>query len=113
MLFADITHDGNLGIDLIIQNKYDLIISKSCLKVKGQEILCYMSNGKQPTCCRVALIGHLNVPPESEIIVAGKHIDNLDRIKPGLVEPSMQFVENTGLLVAKVLNDLKSGKKSL
>ena len=110
VLFADITHDGILGIDFMIQNKCDLIISKSCLKVKGQEIPCYMSNGIQPTCCRVALIDHINVPPESEIIVAGKPIDNLDRSKPGLVEPSMQFVENTGLLVAKVLVDPKSGK---
>ena len=70
-----------------------------------------MSNGIQPACCRVDLIDHINVPPESEIIMAGKPIDNLDLIKTGLVEPSMQFVENTGLLVAKVLIDPKSGKK--
>ena len=79
VLFADITHDVILGIDFMIQNKCDLIISKSCLKVKVQETLCYMSNGIQPACCRVALNDHLNAPPESKIIVAGKPIDNIDR----------------------------------
>ena len=32
VLFSDITHDGILGIDFMIQNKCDLIISKSCFK---------------------------------------------------------------------------------
>ena len=58
VLFADITQDGILGIDLMMRNKCDVIISKICLNVKGQEIPCYMSNGSQPVFCRVS------VPPE-------------------------------------------------
>ena len=91
------------------KNKCDLIISRSCLKVKGQEIPCYMSNGSQPVCCRVALVETVKIPPESEVIVSGKPLDNLDRGRIGLVEPSRKFVENTGLLVAKVLVDPKKG----
>ena len=51
----------------------------------------------------------MSVPPESEIIVSGKPLDNRDRSRIGLVEPSMKFVENTGLMVAKVLLDPKNG----
>ena len=97
----------------MMRNKCDLIISKSCLKVKGQEIPCYMSNGSQPVCCRVALVENVSVPPESETIVSGKPLDNLDRSRIGLVEPSMRFVENTGLIVAKVLVDPKNGNVPL
>ena len=34
VLFADIIQDGILGIDFLIKNKCDLMISRSCLKVK-------------------------------------------------------------------------------
>lgn len=86
-----------------------LIISKSCLKVKGEEIPCYMSSSSHPLCCRVALVENVSVPPESEIIVSGKPLDSFDRSNPGVVEPAMKFVQNTGLLVAKVLVDTKNG----
>ena len=109
VLFADITQDGILGIDFMMRNKCDLIISKSCLKVNGQDIPCCMSDGSQPVCCRVALVENVSVPPESEIIISGKPLDNLDRSRIDLVEPSMRFVENTGLMVAKVLVDPKNG----
>ena len=61
-----------------MRNKCDLIIIKSCIKVKGQEIPCYISNGSQPVCCRVAFVENVNVPPESETIVSGKPLDNRD-----------------------------------
>ena len=56
ILFADITQDGNLGIDFMLKNKCDLMISRSCLEIKGEEIPCHISIGIQPTCCRVALV---------------------------------------------------------
>ena len=56
LLFADITQDGILGIDFMIKNKCDLMISRSCLKMKGEEIPSHTSIGIQPTCCRVALV---------------------------------------------------------
>ena len=77
--------------------------------MKGQEIPCYISNGSQPVCCRVALVENVSVPPESEIIVLGKPLDNVDRSRAGLVEPHRKFVENTGLMVARVLVDPKNG----
>ena len=109
VLFADITQDGIIGIDFMIKNKCDLMISRSCLKVKGEEIPCYMSNGIQPVCCRVALAENLSIPADSEIIVSGKPLDSLDRKRLGIVEPSMKFVQNTGVMVAKALVDPKTG----
>ena len=52
-------------------------------------------------------------PPESEIIVLGKPLDKLDRSRVGLIEHSLNFVENTGLMVAKVLVDPKNGNLPL
>ena len=92
-----------------MKNKCDLIISKNYLKVKGEEIPCYMTSSSHPLCCRVALVENVSVPPESEIIVSGKPLDSFDRSTPGVVEPAMKFVQNTGLLVAKVLVDTKNG----
>ena len=80
VLFADITQDGILGIDFMMKNKCDLIINKSCLKVKREEIPCYMSSSSHPPCCRVVLVENVSVPPESEIIVSGKPLDSFDRI---------------------------------
>ena len=51
----------------------------------------------------------MSLPAESEIIVAGKPLDSLDRGRLGVVEPSMKFVQNTGVLTAKALVDPKSG----
>ena len=48
-LFADITQKGILGFNFMIKNKCDLMISRSCLKVKGEEIPCHMSNNIQST----------------------------------------------------------------
>ena len=87
----------------MITNKCDIMISRSCLKVKGVEIPCYISNGTQPICCRVVLVKSVSVAPESEVIVSGKPLENLDRSRLGLVEPSTNFVQKTGVLVAKVL----------
>ena len=109
VLFADITQDGILGIDFMIKNKCDVMRSRSCHKVKGEEISCYVSNGIQLVCCRVALVENVSIPAKSEIIVAGKPLDQLDRGRLGVVEPSMNFVQTTDVLVAKVLIDPKSG----
>ena len=74
---------------------------------------CYMSNGLQPKCCRVALVENVSVPPESEIIVLGKPLDKLDRSRVRLIEPTLKFVKKTGLMVAKVLVDPKNGNRPL
>ena len=42
VLFADVTQDGIIGIDFMTKNKCDFMISRSCLKVKGEEIPCYI-----------------------------------------------------------------------
>ena len=43
--FADITLDGIIGIDLMTKNGCDLMLSRTCLKVKGEEIPCNTSHG--------------------------------------------------------------------
>ena len=66
-----------------------------------------MSSSSHPLCCRTALVENVSVPPESEIIVSGKPLDSFDRSTAGVVEPAMKFVQNTKVLVAKVLVDTK------
>ena len=43
--FADITLDGIIGIDFMTKNGCDLMLSRTCLKVKGEEIPCNTSHG--------------------------------------------------------------------
>ena len=41
--------------------------------------------------------------------MSGKPLDSLDRKRLGIVEPSMRFLQNTGVMVAKALVDPKTG----
>ena len=79
ILFADITQKGILGFNFMMKNKCNVMISRSWLKVKGEEIPCHMSNNIQSTFYRVALVENVSIPARSEIIVAGKPLDKLDR----------------------------------
>jgi hypothetical protein len=41
ILIADIQNDGILGVDFLSCHKCDVLLSKSCLLIKGNKIPCY------------------------------------------------------------------------
>ena len=75
-----------------------------------KRLACYRStNEAQPSCCRIALMENIQVPPGSEMIVKGRPLDNFDKDSVGILEASKTFASRYGLLVAKALVSPKMG----
>lgn len=75
ILFADIQNDGILGIDFLNANRIDVLLSKNYLMLNGEKIACFTnSQDAQPSCCRIAIVENVEIPPESEMIVKGQLI---------------------------------------
>ncbi|MEW8547073.1 MAG: retropepsin-like aspartic protease, partial [Candidatus Thiodiazotropha sp.] len=103
-LIADIENDGILGMDFLMIHQCDLIISEKYLKINGEKIRCFAnSRNAQPRCCRVAVLDHVEIPPETEMVVEGFTKDTIDRRSTGLLEVDTKFLHSKGLLVAKAL----------
>ena len=99
---ADIDNDGILGVDFLKANDCDLMLSESYLSIWGKQIPCYGTESLvPPTCCKITVPEYLEVPPRTEVIIPGKPLSYMCGDKEGIIEPTEQFVQNTGLLVAK------------
>ncbi|MES9904881.1 MAG: pol polyprotein, partial [Sedimenticola sp.] len=110
VLVADIEMDGILGLDFLLTNQCDIMLSKGYITLKGERIPCFVnSEADHDICCRIAVGETVEIPPETEIIVSGKPIDPINRHKVGILEPKNGFMEKTGLMVARVLVDPKFG----
>ena len=72
VLVADISNEAILGMDFLVSNNCDVLLSQNKLSVKGETIQCfhYASNAK--SCYRVAIQETTEVPPNSEIFISGK-----------------------------------------
>ena len=107
ILVADIQNDGILGVDFLSPNKIDVLLSKSCLKVRGKKIPCFHFDKKlKPTVCRVAVTEDIVVPPGSEIFCPGKIIDPIINIETGLVGSTANS-KKSGLMIAYGLVDIE------
>ena len=110
ILFADIKNDGILGIDFLSANRCDMLLRKDHLVLNGEKIASYRStNEAQPSCCRIALMENVQVPPGSEMIVKGRPLDNFDMDSVGILEASETYASRYELLVAKALVSSKIG----
>ena len=98
---ADISNEAILGMDFLVSNNCDVLLSQNKLSVKGEIIQCfhYASNAKY--CYGVAIQETTEVPPNSEIFISGKPRDPIFRSRVGLVELNEKLVEKNGLLVAR------------
>ena len=74
VLVADISNEAILGMDFLVSNNCDVLLSQNKLSVKGEIIQCfhYASNAK--SCYRVAIQETTEVPPNSENFISGKPI---------------------------------------
>ena len=108
ILVADIQNDGILGVDLMSPNNIDVLLSKSCLMIKGKKIPCFhFDKSLKPTICRVAVNEDIVVPPGSEILAQGKIVDPVINIETGLVS-SRSNIDKTGLMMAYELVNIKN-----
>ena len=103
ILFTDIKNDGTLGIDFLSANRCDVLLSKDHFVLNGE------TNEAQASCCHIALMENVQVPPGSEMIVKGRPLDNFDKDSVGILEASETFASRYGLLVAKALVSPKMG----
>ena len=104
VLFADVKNDGILGMDFLTKHRYDMFLSKNHLILNGEKIACFHNIVEAiSTCCRIAILESVEVPPECEIIVQGRPMDRIDKNSTGVVEATERFVNRSGLLIAKAL----------
>ena len=104
VLFADVKNDGILGMDFLMKHRCDMFLSKNHLILNGEKIACFHNSVEAiSTCCRIAILESVEVPPECEIIVRGRTMDTIDKNSTGVVEATEYFVNRSGLLIAKAL----------
>ncbi|KAL4240625.1 hypothetical protein ACF0H5_001416 [Mactra antiquata] len=77
--------------------------------VKGDKIPCYMKSDSLSSCCRVSICEDTVIDANFETVVQAKLLDHVDRDQLAMVEGLSKFTEWTGLMLAKVLVDPKSG----
>ena len=108
VLLADIQNEGILGIDFLKANKSNVMISKGYITIHGKKIPCFsLSDEYKNPCCRISVCEDVEIPPESEMIIPCLPLGYLDQSKIGILEPTSQFIEKSGLLVAKSLISLQ------
>lgn len=103
MLVADIVEDAIIGIDFMKQHSCDLIISKNYMRVGSEKVPCYMKTKQLGNCCRVAIEETIEIPSNTEMILPGKTLDDTGSLSCCLMTSYKNFMDKTGLLVAKTL----------
>lgn len=103
MLVGDMIQDGILGIDFMRCHNCDLIVSENMMRINGEKIHCFTKCSDKATCCRVIITENVQIPANSEVIVEGKTIGQMPEKQCCLIEGSENFMQKSGVLVAKVL----------
>ena len=106
ILIADIENEGILGVDFLSQHNCDVLVSENCIQVDGEKIKC--DNRKcvnEIGVMRIFASEKVIIPPETEMIISGTVSSKTDSNSFGLVEGKPEFVERTGILVARTLVD--------
>ncbi|MCG7874761.1 MAG: retropepsin-like aspartic protease, partial [Candidatus Thiodiazotropha endolucinida] len=104
VLFADVKNDGILGMDFLTKHRCDMFLSKNHLLLNGEKITCFRSSTEiTHTCCRIAIHQSIEIPPECEMIIQGRPLDRIDKDGIGVLEANENFVDRSGILVARAL----------
>lgn len=75
---ADIQNEGILGLDFLSENKCIVTIDPPSLEINSLLVPLSLQNTKDVVhCCRITIVENDKIPPESEIVLAGKIIDKL------------------------------------
>lgn len=106
-IIADIQNEGLLGLDFLSENESVICLDPPSLEMNGLLIPLNKRNDinrDNLRCCRIAIQETVVVPPETEVIVNGKLIDQISSDSScGIVESSLAILEKKGILVAKAL----------
>ena len=96
-----------MGIDLIEDLGGVLDVANGTLHAKSLGVTLRLHRAGVSKCSKVALVDTSIIPPQSEVILAGRKVGSRWNVneKLGLVEPTTQLPENGQILVAKALVD--------
>ena len=78
------------------------MFTKGCLRI-GNDFIPYFTNRGEVSCCKVSVSETVEVPPQSEMIIKGQAFGSIKYNSTGLVETNEEFIEKTGLLLARVI----------
>ena len=81
----------------------------SCFHSSRRATLGTNSGDAISTCCRIAILEGVEIPPESEIVVKGRTFDLFDKNSIGMLEGTRLFVDGRRLLVSRALVSPESG----
>ena len=108
VLLVDIQKEGILRIDFLKANTSNVMINKGFITIHGKKFPYFsLSDKYKNPCCRISVCEDVEIPAESEIIIPCLPLVYLDHSKIGILEPTSQFIEKSGLLVAKSLISLQ------
>ena len=89
------------------------------MHLNGEIISCFHSSkgtalgtnrrGAITTCCRIAILEGVEIPPKIELVLIGRPLDLFDQNSVGTLEGTRQFVDCSGLLVARALVSTETG----
>ena len=108
IMVANIQNEGILGIDFLKLYKCNVMISKGYLTLNGRKVPCFsLSDEAQNSCCKISICEDVEIPPETEMIIPCLPIGNVHD-KAGVIEAHTNFIEKSGLLVAKSLISMRN-----
>ena len=109
IMVASIQNEGILGIDFLKAYRCNIMISKGYLTLNGRKVPCFsLSDETQNYCCKISICEDVEIPPETEMIIPCLPIGNVQNDEAGVVEAHTNFIEKSGLLVAKSLISMKN-----
>lgn len=109
VLIANISNGGILGLDFLEKHVCTVNLSEITLfiKSKGEVIPCHiLASAAIATCCKVAVLGDIEIPPRCEGIVPGATVGGIVPGQYVVIEPAPKFVQRKGLLVVRPIIDV-------
>ena len=105
---ADIHDDCILGLDFLQSHKCLVNLKDGALTIGGEEIpLKKQPATAEPTCCKVVLAEHVQLPPRSEMVIPVKMEGAKADYQWGLLEQSTAPTRVDDVLVARTLVNIQ------
>lgn len=99
-LLAEIKDAAIIGTDFMSRFHIDILFTKGSLRI-GNDFIPYFTNQGEVSCCKVSIAETVEVPPHSEMIIKGHAFGRIKYNSIGIVETNKEFIEKTGLLLAR------------
>ena len=100
---ADINLDGILGYDFLQSYACCLDLDKGEMSFDHLPHSPYDSGKENAPCYRIAIDQDITITPESEMLISAHFTEKPDTKQTGIIEPTVEFLYEQPMLLAKVL----------